>query len=324
MKLNEITLEITQQCPNFCIHCSSLSSLTCQIQLDWDAIKAAIDDAISLGVTIISLSGGEPFLHPDILKIVRYIHSCQAACNIYTGGIYHDGIQYMPLPESMLRALCGQVDKLIYNIEAADEQTYEEIMGVKGGFHHMITSIQRSVRMGLLVESHTVLMKINYQLIPQIFELCEKLKVSKLSFLRLVMQGRALENVSKTYLTDEEITDAKKIIRQCSEDFSGKIRLGMPLCDCLERKNCLAGTVKLNIRYDGNVYPCEAFKNDLPSNLSSNKPENINDKPLRQIYAENDYLKDIRSHLENYVQMNTCETCISQYYMKHKKYILCQ
>ena len=77
MRLKEITIEITQRCPNYCIHCSSLSSLNCSTQLSFDDIRNVIDDAVSLGAELICISGGEPFMHPQITDIIRYVHSKQ-------------------------------------------------------------------------------------------------------------------------------------------------------------------------------------------------------------------------------------------------------
>ncbi len=319
MKLKEITIEITQKCPNYCIHCSSLSSLNCSTMLQLEVIKKAIDDAIDLGVSVISLSGGEPFMHPDIVEIIKYIHNHRISCYVYTSGIYHDGYHFQPLSENMLSSVCGCIDKLIFNIEAADSEMYEVIMGVQGGFRLMVASVMKSVRLGFVVECHTVVMKINYHKIPQLFAFCEALGISRISFLRLVMQGRAIDNRQFTYLTDEEIKVAKKLIYEQAKYYSGTIRMGMPMSDCVEKVNCLAGTSKLDIRYDGNVYPCEAFKNDLPKNLSKNQPENICEKSLKEIYCHSEYLNDIRCCLEKYHESNSCETCMSQYYLTNKK-----
>ena len=319
MRLKDITIEIIQRCPNYCIHCSSLSSLRAEKQLSLPDIKNIIDDAIELGAETISLSGGEPFIYPNLIDIVRHIHEKGVKCNIYTSGITHNGTNFEALTESQLTSLQGLVAKLIFNIEAADDQHYELIMGTKNGFELMQTSIMRALRYGFVIESHTVLMKSNINHLAEIIALGNSLGISKMSFLRLVMQGRALENESMTYLTDEEIQFAKDVIKQASHKYSGNIRFGIPLAECSKRFNCMAGSVKLNIRYDGNVYPCEAFKNDKPSNLSTFEPDNIKYRRLKDIYNDSHFLNDIRRHLIGFQQVNTCETCMSQFYMNNNK-----
>ena len=88
MKLNEITIEITQQCTNRCVYCSSLSDMEKREALDFDVIREVVDDAIDLGVTSVSLSGGEPFLRDDVVRIVDYINSKGIKPRLYSGGIY--------------------------------------------------------------------------------------------------------------------------------------------------------------------------------------------------------------------------------------------
>ncbi len=319
MRLKDITIEITQRCPNYCIHCSSLSSLGAEKQLSLSDIQNIIDDAVELGAETISLSGGEPFMHPSLIDIVRHIHEKGVKCNIYTSGIIHNGNNFEALSEFLLTSIQSLVNKLIFNIEAADSQHYELIMGTNNGFELMQTSIMRALRYGFVIESHTVLMKSNINHLTEIMALGKSLGISKMSFLRLVMQGRALDNINMTYVISEEIEKAKEVIKQASLKYGNKIRFGIPLSDCSERLNCMAGTVKLDIRYDGNVYPCEAFKNDKPSLLSIFKPDNIKIRRLKDIYKNSPFLNDIRCHLECFQQINTCETCISQFYMNNSK-----
>ena len=190
-------------------------------------------------------------------------------------------------------------------------------MGIKGGFELMKTSILRALQYGFIVESHTVLMKCNLDHLPKIMELGRSLGISKMSFLRLVIQGRALENKSLTYLSDEDIRTAKELIRKISDEYNSDIRFGIPLSECTKRINCMTGIMKLNIRYDGNVYPCEAFKNDSFSNISDLKPGNIKIERLKNIYENSPYLNEIRNHLLDFQQFDTCETCMSQYYIKN-------
>lgn len=70
--ISEIALEIIQKCPNNCIYCSSCSSWDAESQLSFDVIKSVIDDMNELGIKKLCLSGGEPFLHENIIEIIGY------------------------------------------------------------------------------------------------------------------------------------------------------------------------------------------------------------------------------------------------------------
>ncbi len=321
MHLNEITLELTQRCPNRCIHCSSLSCPETTMQLPLSTVKEVIDDAAELGATTISISGGEPFLYPELLEVVDYIHDHGLKTFIYSSGVtYVDEIP-SNVPSEVLKSLVGKIEKLIINIEAADSKTYDEIMGTSfGGFEMMKQTIQNAIDLGIVVEAHMVPMKINYKSIPQVIELCKKLGVSLVSFLRLVNQGRTIEHQKNTLLSDDEYDIVYGMLLNYRDYYRTGIRLGIPFQSCSEKMNCMAGTVKLDIRYDGNVYPCEAFKDGMLYLSDVVNHDNVNNKHLKDIYYSSQYLDEIRSLLETFQQVDTCETCMSQYYRHFDEY----
>lgn len=321
MELKELTIEVTQQCPNYCIYCSSLSSLskTCKIPLC--KILESIDGACSLGCTALSISGGEPFLRSDLAKIVKHARNKNMTVSIYTSGIYHDGIKFLPLPLEILNDLLQCDCKIIVNYEASDEETYDLIMGTHiDGFKILRQSIKSCVKMGFKVEAHTVPMSANWLQIKDIINQCMTLGIRKISFLRLVNQGRAKENASLTSLSETQIELVKKQIYAEQHNHPDSIRIGIPLSNCTDCINCLAGSVKLNIRYDGKVFPCEAFKDDTSNKCFTYSPENIYGNSLIEIYNNDVYLAEVRTMLDMYHSVCRKEKCFNQYIRKNGKY----
>lgn len=319
MKLNEITIEITQQCPNQCVYCSSLSCPNKTTCLSTEKILEVVDDAVALGCKSISLSGGEPFLHPGLVQIVNHIAKHGVQCFIYTSGICIEHGNPRFLRVEILEELRGKVSKYIVNVEAADEATYDKIMGTSfHGFAMMKQFISEAVAIGEVVEAHFVPMKLNYQQIPSIVEMCKGLGVSRVSFLRFVAQGRGRENVEQLLLEKEEAIEARRLMNQCASNNAEGVRLGIPFSDCCHRVNCLTGTAKLNIRYDGNVYPCEAFKNDQLEQIITVSVDNVNKGSLKDIYTNSQYLAEVRKEHQSYLDVNTCETCFAQYLSKNQ------
>lgn len=319
MKLNEITIEVTQQCPNHCVHCSSLSSTYKTFCLSFNKIKGLIDDAVDFGCSTINLSGGEPFVHPEITQIVDYIYEKGLQCYIYTSGITLSDGKPTEVSIEMLQQLIGKVTKYIVNVEAADESTYNRIMGTSfNGFAMMKQFVRTAVAQGEVVEAHFVPMKPNYMQIPDVVKMCFEIGVSRVSFLRFVAQGRGLDNEKKLKLSEEEFAETRSLMKRCEVSNSNGVRLGIPFQGCVKRVNCMTSISKLNIRYDGNVYPCEAFKNDQPQNIPHAAADNIYDKSLKNIYSNSVYLKQIRDLLEKYQTQETCETCMAQYLSNQK------
>ena len=314
--LSEISIEILQRCPNRCIYCSSHSNPQATHIIPFEIIKNVIDDAKSLGCKTVCLSGGEPFLHPHILNIISYIAKLQLTCYVYTSGIYTKDEVYSSLPNEYIEAIRGMVDKVIFNVEADSSTLYDKIMGTDvGGFDMMKKSINDCVSSGLVVETHVVPMQVNFKHLKSIFEMCYQLGVSKVSILRLVLQGRALENLSLVKLTGEDSWEVTKLIKALKEAYKGKVRIGLPYSDSNCRIYCKAASDKINVRYDGNVYPCEVFKDDLLDAKLGCEPDNVWKDSFYDIYKSSPYLNVVRRRIEAFKKEDGNETCYGQFKM---------
>ena len=315
--LSEISIEILQRCPNRCIYCSSHSNPQATHLIPFEIIKNVIDDAKSLGCKTVCLSGGEPFLHPQILNIISYIAKQQLICYVYTSGIYMKDEVYSSLPNEYIEAIRGMVDKVIFNVEADSSTLYDKIMGTDvGGFDMMKKSINDCVSSGLVVETHVVPMQVNFKHLKSIFEMCYQLGVSKVSILRLVLQGRALENLSLVKFTGEDSREVTKQIKALKEAYKGKVRIGLPYSDSNCRIYCKAASDKINVRYDGNVYPCEVFKDDLLNAKLGCEPDNVWKDSFYDIYKISPYLNVVRKSIEAFKKEDGDETCYGQFKME--------
>ena len=312
--LSEISIEILQRCPNRCIYCSSHSNPQATHIIPFEIIKNVIDDAKSLGCKTVCLSGGEPFLHPQILDIISYIAKQQLICYVYTSGIYMKDEVYSSLPNEYIEAIRGMVDKVIFNVEADSSTLYDQIMGTDvGGFDMMKKSINDCVSSGLVVETHVVPMQVNFKHLKSIFEMCYQLGVSKVSILRLVLQGRALENLSLVKLSGKDNWEVTKLIKALNESYKGKVRIGLPYSDSNCRIYCKAASDKINVRYDGNVYPCEVFKDDLLNAKLGCEPDNVWKDSFYDLYQNSPYLNVVRKSIEVFKKEDGDETCYGQF-----------
>lgn len=315
--LSEISIEILQRCPNRCIYCSSHSNPQATHIIPFEIIKNVIDDAKCLGCKTVCLSGGEPFLHPQILDIISYIAKQQLICYVYTSGIFMKDEVYSSLPNEYIEAIRGMVDKVIFNVEADSSTLYDQIMGTDvGGFDMMKKSINDCVSSGLVVETHVVPMQVNFKHLKSIFEMCYQLGVSKVSILRLVLQGRALENLSLVKLSGKDNREVTKLIKALNESYKGKVRIGLPYSESNCRIYCKAASDKINVRYDGNVYPCEVFKDDLLNAKLGCEPDNVWKDSFYDLYQNSPYLNVVRKSIEVFKKEDGDETCYGQFKMK--------
>lgn len=317
--LKEISIEIIRKCPNKCVHCSSLSCDSSTEMLTLEKFKEVVEGVKKLGLKTICFSGGEPFLHPEITEMVEYVHNIGLCCYVYSSGIYMDSLkERSAIPERILHSIKGKVSKIIFNIEAVDERTYNKVMGTTGCMPFLEESIKSAVDKNIIVEGHFVPMKLNKDCIEDVVKFCERLGVSKISYLRLVLHGRAFNNRTEIELSEQERKSVEERIIQLHKDKSSCVRVGVPILGETKGVHCEAANGKLNIKYDGNVYPCEVFKNQRLEVLAKYKPDNILEKSIEEIYYNSTYLQKVRELVENFSCENCCEKCVGQYYINAK------
>ena len=71
--VKDLCFEIIETCLNNCMFCSSNSNCNKTQIIKFEDFKRTVDYFMENGgIEELSLSGGEPFLHPDIIKMVEY------------------------------------------------------------------------------------------------------------------------------------------------------------------------------------------------------------------------------------------------------------
>ena len=151
------------------------------------------------------------------------------------------------------------LDKIVFDWQATDEDIDNELMGRKGLNTYLMSSIIRAKEVGLNVDVHFMPMKPNYREFPNIIECLEIAGVKNISVLNFVPQGRGRQNQNELMLNQEELREFEDILKREQKKYDGNIRIGIPLNGKMSHM-CIAGTEKLDIKYDGTVLPCPAFK----------------------------------------------------------------
>ena len=304
--LKDLCFEVIQTCPNKCKFCSSNSSQDKQTIITLEEFKKTVNYFINQGgIEEISISGGEPFLHPDLFEMVKFCKDNKIRTVIFTSGIKKasemplEMIEYIknkceqdlseieehePWNERLKRNVKAYydrwlkpktfegitrqefeklkklgLDKIVFDWQAFEETTDNELMGRKGLITCLMDSLIRASGMGLNVDVHFIPMKPNYKQLPDIMECLEMSKVKNISILNFIPQGRGRKNKEELMLNDEEMKEFSAILDDARKKFTGNVRIGIPLNGKISHL-CTAGTEKLDIKYDGTILPCPAFK----------------------------------------------------------------
>lgn len=304
--LKDLCFEIIQTCPNKCKFCSSNSSQNKKTVITLETFKRVVIHFMDQGgIEEISISGGEPFLHPELFEMIKFCKEKGIRTVVFTSGIKRadailpETIEYIknkceqdlleieenePWNERLKRSVkayydrwltpkpfgaiskqeCERLkqmglDKIVFDWQATEEDVDNELMGRNRLNTYLIDSLIRASSAGLNVDIHFIPMKPNYRQFPDIIECLEIAGIKNISVLNFVPQGRGKENKEELMLSEAEWKEFSEILHKEKEHYSGNIRIGIPLDGRISHL-CTAGTEKLDIKYDGTILPCPAFK----------------------------------------------------------------
>lgn len=86
--LKDLCFEIIQKCPNDCLFCSSCANISKNNIISYNDFTKTIDYFMSHGgIKEISISGGEPLLHPDLYRMINYCTINNIRTVLFTSGI---------------------------------------------------------------------------------------------------------------------------------------------------------------------------------------------------------------------------------------------
>lgn len=152
------------------------------------------------------------------------------------------------------------LNKIVFDYQAYELETDNYLMGRDSIKREcLLNSLINASLVGIDVDIHFVPMKPNYKEINDILEMLEIANIKNISILNFVPQGRGNINKDDLLLNKEELQEFMKILNESKNIYSGNIRIGIPLQNELTHK-CNAGLEKLDIKYDGTILPCPAFK----------------------------------------------------------------
>lgn len=320
--IKDVSIEIIQKCVNRCIHCSSCSTEDSVAMLDLATMRQVIQGLQRLKVERVCLSGGEPFLHPNLVEIVKQITSCGMTVDIYSCGVRKEAGVLQPLSVEQLSVMKDAgLRSLLFNVQSANEPTYDYITQSKGHFPLLQQSITNAIACGIRTEIHFVPMRQNAHDAADVIQFAEQMGIKQVNFLKLVPHGRAQENTRNLMIGNEDLS----VLCSCLTDLQAQgksIRLGLPLSIQGNTPPCHAVKEKLYIKFDGLVFGCEAFKyiqfRDEDEDLVL--PDSILEKDIEEIYQNSEYLKRSLRLVEHYEDCRVdCENCPVQKYLREEE-----
>lgn len=332
VKPNSIYIEITTDCNLRCAHCFGMFGDVEKIELPYKKIMDIIEEAYNLNVKNIILSGGEPVLHKDFIKICKKILSCKLNLVIATNGT---------IINDELLDLLEQYENISIQVslEGVDTNTHDALRGC-GTFNRTIKNIEELCKRGFnsRISISTTIFKDNCNKIKDILDWCLSKNISKIAFKKMINSGRASANCNNINIQNGYEFFIKEL-SEITKKYKDIIKIdGSPNENSFKLDNIIninyPCTLGENVKIDanGNVFPCQLLS-DAQFSIGNIFTENLND-----VY-KGDKLKNIidisKERINKIKKCNSCTFlhfcwggCMAQSYNEYgtlyKEYPYCE
>lgn len=281
-----VVWETTLRCDQACRFCGSRAGRPRADELTTDECLDVIRQLAELGTREIAMHGGEAYLRPDWLTLVRAIRDRGMQSSMVTGG---RGMT----PELATQAAQAGITAVSVSIDGV-EAMHDTLRAVRGSHAGALRAMDNLRAAGVLVGCNTQLNRKNFRQLPEITELLGKQKPYGWQVQLMVPMGRAAE-ASDLWLEPYDLLEVIPLVAEARtrcDELGIKLWPGNnvgyfgpyehTLRDGRSRRGhsggCGGGVLTLGIEANGDVKGCSAMA------TAGYVGGNVRTKPLREIW----------------------------------------
>ncbi len=152
--------------------------------LNYDLFELAIEEGLPLGLSHVKLTGGEPLLHPDFVRMVDLLKAKNLGLTIETNGtlLTRELAQYLK-DNSTLRHISVSID-------GATAETHDAFRGVNGSFEKACNAVHYLAEVGYHPQVIMSLHKNNTDEIEPLVQLAKEMGAESIKFNLIQPSGR--------------------------------------------------------------------------------------------------------------------------------------
>ncbi|MDF5728895.1 MAG: nif11-class peptide radical SAM maturase 3 [Rhizonema sp. PD38] len=284
--------EITLKCNLACQHCGSRAGHTRAQELSTAEALDLVKQMASVGITEVTIIGGEAFLRPDWLEIASAITSAGMVCGMTTGGYGITLDTARRMKEAGIKVVSVSVDGL--------EATHDRIRGRVGSWQWAFKTMSHLKEVGIPFGCNTQINRLSAPEFPLIYEHLRDAGIFAWQIQLTVPMGNAADN-SQILLQPYELLDVYPMIARVAQraklegvqvqpgnniGYYGPYERQLRGGDAWSFwQGCTAGLSALGIEADGAIKGCPS----LPTTAYTGG--NIRDHSLRTIIEETEELR---------------------------------
>ncbi|MBD3167639.1 radical SAM protein [bacterium] len=267
-QLIRLTLELTDQCNNNCVHCyinedSVRAHQSNKHRLSFDEIRQIAESAVRLEALSVLLTGGEPLLRPDFKDIYMLFKRLGFVVSVFTNATLLNEDWIRLFEEYPPRVL----DVSVYGIT---EETYERVTRVQGSYKRFRHGIELLNQSKVFKGYKAVLVRDNVHEFQEIRSFCREHSDREFRFdtylnYRVDRDFGRNADIESQRLTPEEVHQIERSTPETVEALREMHRKNSDILEHVREKSegaeqplflCGAGKHVVTISSDGMVRPC--------------------------------------------------------------------
>ena len=187
-------VRLTRGCNNHCLFCLDSDSHDNSL-ISFQKIKLDLEKGINKGLLRVVLSGGEPTIHPDFLKIIKQAKKIgYQRIQVITNGrmFFYKGF--------LQEAIEVGLNEITFSIHGHTAKLHDQLTGIKGSFNQAIIALKNALlNKELIVNIDICINKKNIKYLREILENFINFGVYEFDLLQIVPFGRAWNNRKKLF-----------------------------------------------------------------------------------------------------------------------------
>ncbi|MBI5538177.1 MAG: radical SAM protein [Deltaproteobacteria bacterium] len=262
--------ELTRACNLRCPHCSAGARARAPQELDGREALEVASQIIDIGCAAVSMTGGEPLLHPEWEAVAANLTRNGVAVSVLSNGWAIDRAMAHRLREAGVSEVVLSFDGL--------EALHDRVRNQPGAYRRALAALHGLRDAGVSVAVTTTLFRQTLDELPAIQELCQSLGIERW---HLLLGKRPFDGIRGTmrceFLRPADLRLLASRLRGLVCESGPQIILGDNVGS--DRRSCEAGLSLFALDAEGNVKGCSA----MPSR-SSLLEGNVRRTELRAIW----------------------------------------
>lgn len=302
-KLQVLNLELTTRCPLRCPQC--YCSLDSGVDMDLEIAKKRIDEACSMGLESLNLSGGETLCYPYLNELISYASSKKiSSIMIAISGVYFDEEKLEEFIDAGVTDICISLNGSSKDVNAISRDGYDyaikalEILSKKKYSNTVINWVMHST---------------NADDFANVVALAEKYNVMLIDIISLKPDSNS---TMKTFPSRNQIISVSKFVKK----YCGPVKIQIESCfsnflayhletrlfgnlNITEYKGCTAGISSLSVDVNGRFTPCRHIF------------ETENFDSMNEYWEKSEMLSQLRQLDDKRIE--PCKSCYYSAYCRH-------